>query len=57
MKKQTRAQKRQLEMDDWMRPSYTRADFGPIVRGKYVKRVAAAYKVTRTRNLVVLTPV
>lgn len=56
MKKQTRAQKRQLEMDDWMRPSYTRADFGPMVRGKYAKCVAAVYKMTRTRSLVVLEP-
>ena len=29
------------EMDDWMRHEYTRADLGPIVRGKYAKRVAA----------------
>lgn len=28
------------EMDDWMRDEYTRADLGPIVRGKYAKRVA-----------------
>ena len=32
MKKQKH--KRKSEMDDWMRASYTRADFGLIVRGK-----------------------
>ena len=56
MKTQTQAQKRKLEMNDWPRAGYTRADLGPIVRGKYAKRVAAVYKMTRTRNLVVLEP-
>lgn len=38
------------EMDDWPRDEYTRADFGPIVRGKYAKRMAAE------SNVVVIDP-
>lgn len=29
------------ESNDWLRPEYSRADLGPIVRGKYVRRIAA----------------
>ena len=38
------------EMDDWMRDEYTRADLGPIVRGKYAKRIAVE------SNIVVIDP-
>lgn len=42
--------KRKLEMNDWMRDGYTRADLGPIVRGKYAKRMAVE------SNVVVIDP-
>ena len=29
------------EANDWLRPEYSRADLGPIVRGKYARRIAA----------------
>ena len=28
------------EAKDWLRPAYTRADLGPIVRSKYARRIA-----------------
>ena len=33
--------KAKAEVNDWLRPEYTRADLGPIVRGKYTRRIAA----------------
>ena len=33
--------KAKAEANDWLRPEYTRADLGPIVRGKYTRRIAA----------------
>ena len=42
--------KAKSELDDWPRDGYTRADFGPIVRGKYAKRMAAE------SNVVVIDP-
>ncbi|MBM3341531.1 MAG: hypothetical protein FJY56_05395 [Betaproteobacteria bacterium] len=39
------------EKIDWLRAQYRRKDLGPIVRGKYAKRIAAA------SNVVVLDPV
>jgi hypothetical protein len=38
------------EDDDWLRPEYTRADLGDIVRGKYADRLGEA------TNIVVLDP-
>jgi hypothetical protein len=29
------------EANDWLRPEYKRSDLGPIVRGKYARRMAA----------------
>lgn len=42
--------KAKSELDDWPRDEYTRADLGPIVRGKYAKRIAAE------SNVVVIDP-
>ena len=42
--------KDKTEADDWLRPDYTRADLGPIVRGKYARRIAAE------SNVVVIDP-
>ena len=42
--------KAKAEANDWLRPEYTRADLGPIVRGKYARRIAAA------SNVVVIDP-
>lgn len=33
------------EKNDWIRPEYKREDIGPIVRGKYAKRIAAGSNV------------
>ena len=38
------------EADDWIRPEYKRGDLGPIVRGKYARRMAAE------SNVVVIDP-
>ncbi len=38
------------EANDWLCPEYTRTDLGPIVRGKYVRRIAAE------SNVVVIDP-
>lgn len=35
---------------DWLRPEYTRSDFGPVVRGKYANRSRVS------TNVVVLDP-
>lgn len=35
---------------DWLRPEYKRSDLGPIVRGKYARRMAAE------SNVVVIDP-
>lgn len=37
-------------MNDWLRPEYKRSDLGPIVRGKYSKRIA------EESNVVVIDP-
>ena len=37
--------KAKSEATDWLRPEYTRADLGPVVRGKYASRIAAASNV------------
>lgn len=42
--------KAKTEANDWLRPEYARADLGPIVRGKYVRRIAA------DSNVVVIDP-
>lgn len=42
--------KSKSELHDWLRPEYTRADFGAFVRGKYADRVRAS------TNVVVLDP-
>ena len=42
--------KAKTEANDWLHPEYTRADLGPIVRGKYARRIAAA------SNVVVIDP-
>jgi hypothetical protein len=42
MKKAKRASRRDV---DELRPTYKRSDFGPMVRGKYTGRVAAATNV------------
>jgi hypothetical protein len=39
------------EASDWIRPEYKRSDLGPIVRGKYSRRMAAE------SNVVVIDPV
>jgi len=38
------------ESRDWLRPEYKRRDLGPIVRGKYARRMAAE------SNVVVIDP-
>ena len=38
------------ETTDWLRPEYKRSDLGPIVRGKYARRMAAE------SNVVVIDP-
>jgi hypothetical protein len=38
------------EASDWIRPEYKRSDLGPIVRGKYSRRMAAE------SNVVVIDP-
>ena len=38
------------EASDWIRPEYKRGDLGPIVRGKYARRMAAE------SNVVVIDP-
>jgi hypothetical protein len=38
------------EMADWLRPEYKRSDLGPIVRGKYARRMATE------SNVVVIDP-
>lgn len=43
--------KAKSEADDWLRAEYKRSDLGPIVRGKYVRRMASE------SNVVVLDPV
>ena len=42
--------KAKTEANDWLRAEYTRADLGPIVRGKYARRIAA------DSNVVVIDP-
>lgn len=42
--------KARAEANDWLRPEYTRADLGPIARGKYARRIAAE------SNVVVIDP-
>ena len=37
--------KADVEANDWPRPEYTRANLGPLVRGKYTRRIAAASNV------------
>jgi hypothetical protein len=39
------------EANDWLRAEYERSDLGPIVRGKYARRMAAE------SNVVVIDPV
>lgn len=38
------------EANDWLRSEYTRSDLGPIVRGKYARRMA------KESNVVVIDP-
>ncbi len=38
------------EVNDWLRPEYKRSDLGPIVRGKYARRMAVE------SNVVVIDP-
>ena len=38
------------EANDWLRPEYKRSDLGPIVRGKYARRMASQ------SNVVVIDP-
>ena len=38
------------EANDWLRPEYKRSDLGPIVRGKYARRMA------EESNVVVIDP-
>ena len=38
------------DTNDWLRPEYKRSDLGPIVRGKYARRMAAE------SNVVVIEP-
>ena len=42
--------KAKSEKNEWMRAEYRREDLGPLVRGKFVRRVAAA------SNVVVIDP-
>ena len=37
--------KADAEANDWLRHEYTRTDLGPLVRGKYTRRIAAASNV------------
>ena len=43
--------KAKSETNDWLRAEYKRSDLGPIVRGKYARRMASE------SNVVVLDPV
>lgn len=43
--------KAKSEANDWLRAEYRRSDLGPIVRGKYARRMATE------SNVVVLDPV
>jgi len=38
------------EANDWLRPEYRRSDLGPIVRGRYARRMASK------SNVVVIEP-
>ena len=38
------------EANDWLRPEYRRSDLGPIMRGKYARRMGAK------SNVVVIEP-
>lgn len=38
------------EANDWLRPDYKRSELGPIVRGKYARRMASK------SNIVVIEP-
>ena len=42
--------KAKSEMNDWLSPEYKRSDLGPIVRGKYARRMASK------SNVVVIDP-
>ena len=42
--------KTKSEANDWLRPEYKRGDLGPIVRGKYARRMATE------SNVVVIDP-
>lgn len=42
--------KTKSEATDWLRPEYKRGDLGPIVRGKYARRMATE------SNVVVIDP-
>ena len=42
--------KAKSEADDWLSPAYKRSDLGPIVRGKYARRIA------EKSNVVVIDP-
>jgi hypothetical protein len=42
--------KAKTEANDWLRPENSRADFGPIMRNKYARRIAAE------SNVVVIDP-
>ena len=42
--------KTKSEANDWLRPEYKLGDLGPIVRGKYARRMAAE------SNVVVIDP-
>ena len=42
--------KTKSEASDWLRSEYKRSDLGPIVRGKYARRIAAE------SNVVVIEP-
>lgn len=42
--------KAKSEANDWLRPEYERSDLGPIVRGKYARRMATE------SNVVVIDP-
>ena len=42
--------KAKAEANDWLRPEYSRADLGPIVRGNYARCIAAE------SNVVVIDP-
>ena len=42
--------KTKSEANDWLRPEYKRGDLGPLVRGKYARRMATE------SNVVVIDP-